>query len=77
VTKLQLTEAVMELVKTGYGITVLARWLAAPYLGSGRLVGIPLGKDGFRREWFAAIRKGVDWPVYLDHFIEHLGRYQP
>lgn len=77
VTKLQLTEAVMELVKTGYGLTVIAKWLAEPYLSSGRLIAIPLGKNGFKREWFAATRKDVPRPGYLDRFIDHMSHFQP
>jgi len=47
---LQLTEAVLESVRAGIGITVMARWALGSELDSGRLIGRSLG-GGFYRDW--------------------------
>jgi LysR family transcriptional regulator for metE and metH len=52
-------DALLELVKTGLGISVFAKWAVARHLRDGELVGIPLTKAGRRRQWFAAVRKTV------------------
>ena len=55
ITRMQLTEARVELVKAGLGITVLSRWLVRPFVGGkGSLKQIPIGKKGFYRSWFLA-----------------------
>jgi LysR family transcriptional regulator, regulator for metE and metH len=55
VTKMQLTEARVELVRAGLGVTVLSRWLVKPFLGGkGSLKQIRIGKKGFYRTWFLA-----------------------
>jgi LysR family transcriptional regulator, regulator for metE and metH len=55
--RVELTEAILELVRAGQGIAVLARWSVAPDLASGRLVGRPLGPRGLRRSWYVATLK--------------------
>ncbi len=53
VTKMQLTEARVELVKAGMGLTVLSKWLVKPFVRDTSFVKlIPIGKNGFYRTWF-------------------------
>jgi LysR family transcriptional regulator, regulator for metE and metH len=53
------TDALLELVRTGLGISVFAKWAVARYLRDGELVGIPLTKGGRRRQWSAAVRRTI------------------
>lgn len=52
-------DALLELVKTGLGISVFAKWAVARHLRDGELVGIPLTKGGRRRQWSAAVRRTI------------------
>ena len=55
ITRMQLTEARVELVKAGLGITVLSKWLVKPFLtGKGSVRQIRIGKKGFYRSWYLA-----------------------
>jgi LysR family transcriptional regulator for metE and metH len=53
------TDALLELVRTGLGISVFAKWAVARQLRDGELVGIPLTKGGRRRQWSAAVRRTI------------------
>jgi LysR family transcriptional regulator, regulator for metE and metH len=74
-TRVQLTEAIVELVKAGLGISVLARWAIAPQLRDGSLVGIPLTARGFHRRWWAVTRPHEAAPAYRQSLLELLGRH--
>jgi LysR family transcriptional regulator for metE and metH len=52
-------DALLELVRTGLGISVFAKWAVARHLRDGELVAIPLTKTGRRREWYAAVRRAI------------------
>ena len=53
------TEALFELVRTGLGVSVVARWAVARRVRDGELVAIPLTKPGRFRTWSAAVRKAI------------------
>ena len=55
VQQVRLTEAIVELVRAGRGVAVLARWAIQPYLQGGGLVGVPLTARGFYRQWSAVV----------------------
>ena len=67
----KLTEAVLSMVRAGLGITVAAAWAIAPSLRSGALVGVRLGREGFVRQWRAAVRcaRGAVQPGYVSDFV--------
>jgi LysR family transcriptional regulator, regulator for metE and metH len=52
-------DALLELVRTGLGISVFAKWAVARQLRDGELVGIPLTNGGRRRQWYATVRKAI------------------
>jgi len=72
VSQVQLTEAVIEMVKAGLGVSVMARWAVAPQIASGALAAVPLLSRGFHRQWSAAMLKNKSAPAYLHAFVELL-----
>ena len=73
VTKMQLTEARVELVKGGLGITVLSRWLVKPFLqGSSLLKQVKITKKGFYRTWYVATLCQQSGDNHVSHFIGFL-----
>jgi LysR family transcriptional regulator, regulator for metE and metH len=74
VSRVELTEAILELVRSGMGIATLARWSVAPYVRSGALVALPITRRGVHREWNAAVLAHKSPPAYLDGFVELLSQ---
>ena len=72
VSSVQLTEAIVELVKAGVGVVALARWAVAPHLEAGTLRAVPITRRGFRRDWYAAIVRQKTPPDYLTAFASLL-----
>jgi LysR family transcriptional regulator for metE and metH len=73
ITRMQLTEARVELVKAGLGVTVLSRWLAKPFLqGGSPLRQIRIMKKGFFRTWYIATLSQKRNDVYVRQFISFL-----
>mgnify|MGYP001964990977 CR=1 FL=1 len=56
--RVELIEAIVEMVKAGFGISILARWAMAPHLESGSLASARLAPDGVSVEWQALLRDG-------------------
>jgi LysR family transcriptional regulator for metE and metH len=69
---MELTEAILELVKAGQGIAVLAGWAAEAALRSGEIVVRPLTRSGIARQWSAATIRRRSRPAYLAAFISVL-----
>jgi LysR family transcriptional regulator, regulator for metE and metH len=67
-----LTEAILELVKAGQGITVLPRWAVETYLGNGEYRALSITSHGLSRRWYAAVRRMKKSPDYLAAFLEAL-----
>lgn len=67
-----LTEAIVEMVKAGLGVGVLARWAVEPTLKSGAMVGVRITRRGVRRQWSAATLKNRPDPKWLAEFIRLL-----
>ena len=74
VTPIQLTEAMVELIKSSMGVGVLARWAIQRELDAGVVAVASLGPDGVRRRWRAATRAAGTTPAYLAAFVEFLRR---
>ena len=72
VTRVALTEAIVELVKAGMGISVMARWAVAPYVRSGALTAVPLTASGFHRRWSAVYRADGTNDAFLADFAQRI-----
>lgn len=72
--EVQLTEAIIEMVRAGLGISALARWAVARQIASGKLVARPLTRRGFHRQWYAALLKNDFTPAYVTEFVDLLSR---
>ncbi len=67
-----MTEAIINMIKAGLGVSVLVRWAAAPYLNSSDLVPVHLTRSGIRRMWYAVTLREDSRPAYIQGFIELL-----
>jgi LysR family transcriptional regulator for metE and metH len=74
--RLQLTEAIVEMVKAGVGIGILAEWAVKPYADRGEVQIVPL-RPSIRRTWYAVTLKNQEEPSYLKAFIQLLKREIP
>jgi LysR family transcriptional regulator for metE and metH len=68
----QLTEAIIEMVKAGLGISVMPRWSVQPQIRSGAVCALPLTREGFYREWSAVMIASKAPPRYLLEFTDLL-----
>jgi len=67
----QLTEAILQMVRAGLGITVITKWLMKPYLGDQGLTVVRLGRSGLKRRWYVGTLSN-DRPAYISAFIRHI-----
>lgn len=72
VSHIELTEAIIEMVKAGLGISVMSQWAVAPKIEAKTLRAVPLTKKGLHRHWNAAMIKNKTIPPYLHKFVELL-----
>ena len=72
VSHLELTEAIIEMVKAGLGVGVMARWAIAPQLAAKSLRAVPLTRRGLYRSWAAVRLRTNTPPVYFNAFIDLL-----
>lgn len=72
VMQVQVTEAVVEMVKTGMGVNVMAKWIVEPYLKDNQLALVPVTKRGIHRTWQAITMSDENSPQYLQNFVQHL-----
>ena len=72
VIQVQVTEAIVEMVKAGLGVNVMAKWIVEPYLSTNEISLVPVTKRGIHRTWNAITLKQENPPQYLLNFVEHL-----
>jgi LysR family transcriptional regulator for metE and metH len=58
--KVELTEAIVELVAAGFGVSILSRWAVGQYLRSGALSCAKVTRKGLFVDWHAVTRKSDD-----------------
>lgn len=75
--QVKLTEAMIELVKAGVGVAVLAQWAAAPYVASGAVVALRLTRRGVERHWKAAYPAARPMPPFVRSFIDMVASEGP
>ena len=66
------TEAMVQMVKAGMGIKVIANWIIEPYLQDKALDVRPVTRKGLWRTWYAVTLNKPETPQYLENFIDHL-----
>ncbi|PYS73850.1 MAG: LysR family transcriptional regulator [Acidobacteria bacterium] len=72
VSNVQLTEAIVEMVKAGIGVGILSRWTVSPQLEAGVISALPLTRNGLFRDWSAAMQRHKATPAYLAAFLKLL-----
>ena len=72
VSQVPLTEAILELVKAGLGVSVMARWAIEPALSSGAVKAIRIGKRGVYRAWTAVTLRDRVEPKWQREFVSLL-----
>src|SRR6185369_13660818 len=70
--RMELTEAILEMVRAGQGIAVVAGWAAAPAVRAGGIVVRPLTRAGVERQWSAATLRRRSTPPHLAEFVSAL-----
>jgi LysR family transcriptional regulator for metE and metH len=70
--QVELTEAIVELVRAGMGVAVLANWVIRGYERRGGIRAIPVSKSGLRRQWYAATLRQERTPPYRQRFLDAL-----
>lgn len=75
ITRIQLTEAIIELVAAGLGVAILAKWAVLPAVQARAVSMVRLGRRGHARTWYAATRSGDVTPAYQFDLIELLKRH--
>ncbi|MGH9648940.1 MAG: LysR substrate-binding domain-containing protein, partial [Terriglobales bacterium] len=69
VLEVPLTEAIIEMVKAGLGVSFLARWAVAPWVAKRELAARPITRQGCRRQWSAITLRRAQSLPYVEEFI--------
>ncbi|MEQ8603106.1 MAG: LysR family transcriptional regulator [Marivibrio sp.] len=56
ITQMPTPEAVIDLVRAGFGVGIFSRWAVQPELSDGTLIEKPLGAEGMALDWWAVTR---------------------
>jgi LysR family transcriptional regulator for metE and metH len=75
VSSVQLTEAIVSMVRAGLGVSPLAGWAVERELRRGEVVGLSIGERGMHRTWRAATRHDARRPAYLDDFVALIAEF--
>ncbi len=73
--KVQLTEARVEMVKAGLGVSVLANWAIKPFIERGEVIPIKITSKGLHRTWYFAYLKNMSDSVHLKKLMKLVNFY--
>ena len=74
VSEVPLTEAIIEMVKAGLGISALARWAVEEQIAAGGITARSITRKGLHRQWQAVTIKQDSPPAYINEFVALLSR---
>jgi LysR family transcriptional regulator for metE and metH len=74
VSAIPLTEAILEMVKAGLGVSVLPRWAIEPALESGAVRALRITRSGVHRVWSAVWLRERTEPRWQRAFLDLLAR---
>lgn len=77
VSTVQLTEAIIEMVKAGLGVAGLASWAVEPYVTAGAVAALRLTPEGVHRRWQAVTLKQQTTPLHIREFCRLLAAGPP
>jgi LysR family transcriptional regulator for metE and metH len=69
-----LTEAILELVKAGLGVSVMARWAIEPAIKAGAVRAVRISRRGVFRPWSAVSLRDRVEPKWQREFVTLLAR---
>jgi LysR family transcriptional regulator for metE and metH len=72
ITRIQLTEAILDLLAADLGVAILSRWAVVPWIKAGTLIATRLTERGFRRQWYIACRADQPTTAHALHLVELL-----
>jgi LysR family transcriptional regulator, regulator for metE and metH len=75
VSQVPLTEAILELVKAGLGVSVMARWAIEPAIKTGAVRAVRITRRGVYRSWTAVTLKDRAEPKWQKEFVSMLARH--
>lgn len=74
----QITEALIELVRAGLGVAVLARWAVQPHVEAGRgLRAVPITARGVYRHWRAVVPRRLADSEHISELIRLVIAHAP
>ena len=74
VSQVPLTEAILELVKAGLGVSVMARWAIEPAIKTGAVRAVRITRRGVHRGWSAVTLRDRVEPKWQREFISLLSK---
>lgn len=75
VTQVQLTEAILEMVRAKLGVSIMAKWAVKDHVNSSDLCMIPITKNGMYRSWYAVTLRHKQMPVHIEGFVDVLKKH--
>lgn len=77
ISQVPLTEAILEMVKAGLGVAVMARWAIEPAIRSGAVRALRITRRGLARQWSVATLKDRPEPSWQADFVALLRDQAP
>ena len=68
----QLTEAIIEMIRADLGVSVMPKWAIEPALARGDIRAIRITRTGVHRQWSAVTLRDSNEPGYLVEFLKLL-----